>query len=746
MSRPSRGGGRVGPYELVAELGRGGMGAVYRARGPDGAEVALKVVHAAGDARALARLRREADALARLEHPHVARVLATGEHEGRPWVAMELYPGPSLAEELRRRQRLEPRRAAEVALALARALAHAHARGLLHRDLKPDNVIFDARGAPRLTDFGLTRDLSGEQEKLTRTGTVLGTPGYWAPEQAMGGLEAPIGPPADVYALGATLYACLTGRPPFDGDSHLELLAATVSRTPEPPSRLVAGLDPALEDLCLRCLEKDPGDRPPSAEALADALEGWLAGASAPRRAWPVLLAAAALGAGLLGAAQLVPGFGGAPEAAPEPAPSRAAASPSAGPQPAPSSPVPAVEPSALPPKDQPRNPPRGISIDFDGPAPEVERGSVAAGDARDRWNVWSFKQQGGTPAPLRFVDGASAPATLLVQHGRGDWANEHRNVMFRSYLYNNFYGRTGEDRLRIELRDVPAGRYDLYLYGHGAHDLESGIYEVLLGERSQGIRGTASGSAAWHDGPWEEDRQFVVFRALGLAGEPLVIYALRPALGRVASVSGLQLLPAGSAPPEPRPHPRPQRLWSLDCGPTDRLYRGAAAVGRPGDAWNALPHDARGLALVDSDQTPTSVTAEVRDADLTAPLGGPDGQPLGDALLGDVIALRPDGEARPTVLLRGLPPGRYDVYAYASASLAPGIYELRTSATSHGIRGVSKGGSAPPPWTPGAYYVVFAGVEVRDGALTLTAVRPSAKTFALLAGIQVALRPGDGR
>ncbi|MBX3471640.1 MAG: serine/threonine protein kinase, partial [Planctomycetes bacterium] len=275
---------RVGPYEVHEQLGRGGMGAVHRATDTrTGQEVALKLL-AAADEKARRRLALEARALGRLRHEHVVALLDAGEERGAPWLAMELVRGRSLEERLDREGPLSPRQAAEVVRAVALGLAHAHGLGVLHRDLKPANVLLPAGGGPpRLADFGLAGfsfDLS--RSRLTATGGLLGTPGYWAPEQAAGRADA-LGTHTDVYGLGALLHACLTGRPPIEGVSLIDVLAATERWRPEPTRT-----DPTLDALLLRCLEKDPARRPPSVNALIRELTRYLAAPPAasarPRR------------------------------------------------------------------------------------------------------------------------------------------------------------------------------------------------------------------------------------------------------------------------------------------------------------------------------------------------------------------------------------------------------------------------------------------------------------------------------
>ena len=270
---------RVAGWTLEEELGRGGLGVVFRARHEDGRLAALKLLIAPPAPAARARLEGELRALLRLDHPHVVRVLDAGQDQGRPWLAMELIAGESLQALLEREGPLPPARAVAVIRALAGALTHCHAQGVLHRDLKPDNVLLDRQGWPRLVDFGLALELDGSGSRLTRTGQLLGTPGYWSPEQARGDLQALDGR-TDVYALGATLFALLTGQPPFSAGSLVEALQQVERDPAPPPSRLAPRVDPALDALVLRCLAKAPAARFPTAAALEAALAAW---ESAPR-------------------------------------------------------------------------------------------------------------------------------------------------------------------------------------------------------------------------------------------------------------------------------------------------------------------------------------------------------------------------------------------------------------------------------------------------------------------------------
>ncbi len=297
-----RAGQRIGRYLVQGELGRGGMGVVLRALDTElGREVALKLVldPASAETARLARFKREAETGARLRHPGIVPVLDFGVNEGKPFLVMELVPGESF-EKLLHRGGASPRRSAEIVREVALALDHAHAHGVIHRDVKPENVIVDTSGRARLVDFGLARDESAKTQ-LTRTGEVLGTPAYLAPEQADGDPRSQ-GPHTDVYALGAVLYRALAGRPPFEASSMPELLYLVLEHAPLAPSQLAPDVPRRLEAIALRCLAKDPAKRPGSAGEVADEIGRFLEGAAAPRRAWKVvlLLGALALGATLV--------------------------------------------------------------------------------------------------------------------------------------------------------------------------------------------------------------------------------------------------------------------------------------------------------------------------------------------------------------------------------------------------------------------------------------------------------------
>jgi tetratricopeptide (TPR) repeat protein/predicted Ser/Thr protein kinase len=273
-------------YEVVAELGRGGTGVVYLARQRSLKRlVALKMILAGlhADSTARVRFRTEAEAVARLQHPNIVQIHEVGEHDGRPFLSLEYLDGGSLLRKVAGTAQPE-REAARLVETLARAVHYTHQRGILHRDLKPNNVLLRADGTPKITDFGLAKVLDADGGP-TRSETLLGTPSYMAPEQAAGDAKR-VGAPADVYSLGAILYELLTGRAPFHGATPLGTLEQVRTQEPVPPRRRRRSVPLDLETICLKCLEKEPGRRYPGALALADDLRCYLEGQ--PIRARPV--------------------------------------------------------------------------------------------------------------------------------------------------------------------------------------------------------------------------------------------------------------------------------------------------------------------------------------------------------------------------------------------------------------------------------------------------------------------------
>jgi TolB-like protein/tRNA A-37 threonylcarbamoyl transferase component Bud32 len=300
---------RIGNYQILEEIGRGGMGVIYRARQRHSRRiVALKRIlsYHADSQETLARFRREAQAAASLDHPNILPIYEVNEcDDGLPFFSMKFAGGGSLLDAAPA-LRSEPRRAVALMAKVVRGVQYAHGQGILHRDLKPGNILLDGRGEPLVSDFGLAKWLDASSH-LTRTLTIFGTPGYIAPEQ-VNGSAGKLGPASDVYSLGAILFDLLTGRPPFLGEQALKVIQQA-SEKPAPKLRtLVPGLDRDLETICAKSLEREPGARYRSAGDLAEDLERWLEGrhivarpVSPAARAWrwtrrnPVVAGMAAL-------------------------------------------------------------------------------------------------------------------------------------------------------------------------------------------------------------------------------------------------------------------------------------------------------------------------------------------------------------------------------------------------------------------------------------------------------------------
>ncbi len=267
-----------GDYEIIREIARGGMGVVFEARQVSlDRTVALKMILAGqlADDNDVKRFHTEAEAAANLDHPGIVPIFEVGQHEGQHYFSMGFVEGQSLSQRLTEGP-LPARQAAELIRRVSEAIEYAHQHGVIHRDLKPANILLDSNNNPRVTDFGLAKKIQGDSG-LTGSGQIMGTPSYMPPEQA-GGKRGEVGPAADVYSLGATLYALTTGRPPFQAATPMDTVLQVLSDEPVSPRRLNAALPRDLETICLKCLEKDPGKRYARAAALGEDLRRYLSG------------------------------------------------------------------------------------------------------------------------------------------------------------------------------------------------------------------------------------------------------------------------------------------------------------------------------------------------------------------------------------------------------------------------------------------------------------------------------------
>jgi len=397
---------QIGRYRVTSEIARGGMGVVYRGRDPaSGRDVALKVLATRLDAAHRERFHREGQVTASLRHPGILRVHDAGDADGRPFLVYELVDGGrDLASACAERDRAGR---VELVLQAARALAHAHAAGVVHRDVKPDNVLVDRDGRVRVADFGLAAVLG--LEGLTRTGAIVGTPHYMAPEQFLA--ERSRGPGVDVWALGVILYEALCGRLPFEGSSLMELAARIQCGQPTPPRAVDPEVPAPIEEVCRRALAVDPRDRYADAGAFARDLERAVAGEvlgrrprrGVLRRAWPALPAVAAAGLLVMAARY-------------EPAPADVGAAP-----PGPGSPAPAapVASSALP---APKESPARVAASPAGlPSAEEPTAAEPPDGYRDRGVYEGWDLAAEIEAAARRGD----PEAML-QYGRhldsGDW------------------------------------------------------------------------------------------------------------------------------------------------------------------------------------------------------------------------------------------------------------------------------------------------------------------------------------
>src|SRR5215210_2858950 len=293
VNAPSLIGATLGAYDIQALLGTGGMATVYQGFDQNlHRSVAVKVLSAAlaADSSYVDRFRQEARLIASLRHPHIAQVYAFGEHAGAPYMVQELLPGPTLEQRLKdlaaRGERMPQPEVLATITQLAGALDAAHAVGVIHRDVKPSNALYNAQGQIVLTDFGIARSAAGASRTATAVGVVMGTPGYVAPEQAIS--SASLTPACDIYALGIVLFELLCGRLPFEADTAMGVVLILLFGRPPPPTSVRPELPPAIDIVVLRALEKEPTARFSSAGELAQALSAAWPLSTAPAPAQPL--------------------------------------------------------------------------------------------------------------------------------------------------------------------------------------------------------------------------------------------------------------------------------------------------------------------------------------------------------------------------------------------------------------------------------------------------------------------------
>jgi serine/threonine-protein kinase len=395
-------GSTIAGYEILGELGRGGLGVVYRARQVKlNRLVALKMIRRREGlaAEQLARFRTEAEAIARLQHPNIVQIFDTGEHQGQPFLALELIEGGTLAQQVNAPP-LPARRSAELVRTLAGAVAYAHGRGVLHRDLKPANILLTADGVPKIADFGLAKCLDDDPGH-TLDGQLVGTPCYMAPEQASGQAEL-VGPHTDVFGLGAILYQLLTGRPLYQATDQLGMLEQARQGQVVPPRRLNRRVPRALERICSRALAADPRQRYATAGELEQDLGRYL------HRRWLAVAGCGVTGLLLLAVASWSVGRSGRPQAPPDSPP-----------------PVEARRPDAPPPRRGDAEPP-----------PMVRPAEALAGDLSVQ--VWSPTEEG--PKHGLRVD---EPGALPVANG--ERVKLHAGLNQPAYLYLLWITSQGE-------------------------------------------------------------------------------------------------------------------------------------------------------------------------------------------------------------------------------------------------------------------------------------------------------------
>jgi serine/threonine protein kinase len=468
----------IGRYQVLGEIARGGMGVVYKARDPAAQRVvAIKVMLEGAFSQAAARKRfeREAQALAKVRHPNVVKILDyAATARGEPYMVMEWVEGESLQRRLDLGGQLDPSDAVEIVSLLCQAVDACHEAGVLHRDLKPGNVMVTRDGHYKLADFGLARDVdpSLSRTRLSVSGRFMGSPGYWAPEQAEGRLER-IGVPTDVYGLGALLYALLTGSAPCGGTTLVEILAALQEPKP-PPSSINAAVPAWLDRVVARALAPDPGARFASAGAFAEALAARDDGRVRVPRSLVVSLAVAIVGLG----AALAIALGGEPQPAPHVSP----------PSPGPSTPLAAVtpEPSRAPPPPEPTESPPSALAAFERAVRQERQGHwrqalSSFGEAAhlDPSFAEAYLNRGALHGKLGDHAAAIADCTEALRLDPG---------MFQAYVNrgasrletDDFHGALADFSAAVRLKPGAAGIYRNRAIARGLlGDLQGGIADL---------------------------------------------------------------------------------------------------------------------------------------------------------------------------------------------------------------------------------------------------------------------------
>lgn len=546
---------RFGEYELIEEIAQGAMGVVYKARQSAlDRIVAVKMIsngQLATEAE-LKRFRAEAKAAANLDHPNIVPIHGAGSHNGRHYFSMKLIDGEALSQRIGFYQG-KPHAAAALIAKVARAAHHAHKQGILHRDLKPGNILIDRNGEPHVADFGLaSRSQPGAQSN--EGALIVGTPGYMAPEQAQFATESHT-PASDVFGLGAILYELLASHPPFQGKDVRETLKLTRTSTPSSLQGIKPPVDPKLEAICLKCLRKEPRERYSSAATLASELEHWSqqTNPAHPNNTWwsirrPIRRNLRNAVFSAVVAAVFILGISGVFRL--------------------PSQTPPTTKPrqerlTAGVPTNRNTGPPAGmagaldeqpllVNIVFGARGSPPKQGFAATGrSVGDYWNRYERDGVGGLSdgkgllENLKTSDQAPTAIELAIENAHNSWGNGARDWMYKDYLYP-----FGPGNLVVTLRNAPVGYYDIYVYGHGVAEGQNGIYELNVGDTDYGRKSTGA-TAEWRSSDWREGVQYVRYRRVAIQepGDVITLAALPNQIGPPV-IAGIQLAAAATAAP----------------------------------------------------------------------------------------------------------------------------------------------------------------------------------------------------